>query len=623
MTQTFSMISKFFKTFECPRAPRATALFVFFLMGILGFLSLAVNAQDFDDMRQELENQRMEEQSSPYRLTGQVIGPTGPAENVTVYLEVRDVRERRPFLYLNEQTDTQGYFSFDLSSVTAFEIALEVYTVSYRYTMSRWFERIPRSELPLSATINVTPGVVVRGNIVDELGEPIEGVTLGGTDIITEETDSEGNFEIFGLNPGGHNITVQKEGYTEVTEFFQNDQPGVIEDYQIQMQSSSKFNGVVKNWKNEPVANARVVFQMPTRYKEERTSSDGEFTFIGIPTDVEAADVIVYPLDDPPTMTSIDREKIESGELELSLPQPSGLYGRIMLPNGFPAAGAQVRVSMIDETKNFFWNDKANSEGYFHLENLIPGNDYNVSIDPSIIEREFAMADLDIMEDAQGKKYGEVWQWPEGHSSDFEVEIENDTIKLIRTDSGDGGIAGEINYEATWNEDQNNFEGKMSADALGLTGKFYLRPRGYTSKDNIVGEWVIAENYDPLTICYEPRVMEVSLPKIPAEKMILAEFETAITVEGRVISEENEFSGGNAIIVLSEKGDEQTYYGEIDFDGFFEIPCVPRGLAFIYFVNNESGAIIDPQPINTESGFIEFNSDEVTEEPETFILELN
>ena len=59
-----------------------------------------------------------------------------------------------------------------------------------------------------------TPLYSISGNISDEGGAPISGVTISDGADITTTTDSDGDYTLSGLPAGAYSLTPEKSGYT-------------------------------------------------------------------------------------------------------------------------------------------------------------------------------------------------------------------------------------------------------------------------------------------------------------------------------------------------------------------------------------------------------------------------
>lgn len=562
------------------RLVSAVFLVFFSFLGVLAYSQPNFGGNSLSDSPQEntlLENEALVAEN-PYVINGTVSGPGGGAENITVFLELRYTSQRYPSVFLQAQTDAQGFFQFDLSPYNAPEYALEFYTSSYRFQMGRHFKKLRRLELPYSFNLSLPLGVVVRGSVEDEEGNPLADVVVSGTNLITVKSSKAGTFEMTGLSPNYHELNFFKEGYAEVLHVVQKPEPGVLSDVRIVLAAAGKLKGTVTDWLGRPVASAQVVYQEPNAFKETRTSNEGTYEFTGV-SRAKPAELIVTSFAAPKKQLELPLElPLDEETVDVSLDPPAYLAGKIVLEDQLPAASALI-YAYDPETNAFLGQAEANSEGEFRVGPFALGQEVMYEVRPPQLKKDLAIADMNIEQNTATKVVsGDIVRFENSFQSTFEIEMDEQTLRMTRLDSGNGGFPGKVIYNGTRATDgSGGFSGELEIPALGQKGTFELLPRGLM-QDGVSGSWVLREKFTAEQKCFSPLTGTAMLPKFPGEKYVTKALLPGETISGRAFDESGlPIQEGVVMLYNWNKNPNYREMAEIKLDGFFQFTCVPEG----------------------------------------------
>ncbi|MGF1572036.1 MAG: carboxypeptidase-like regulatory domain-containing protein [Sumerlaeia bacterium] len=511
---------------------------------------------------------------NPFVINGTITGPTGGAENITVHLELRYTSQRYPSVFLDVQTDTQGFFEFDLAPYNAPEYALEFYTSSYRFQMNRHFKKLRRLELPYSFNLSLTPGVVVRGTVVDEEGNPIPDVIITGSNILPSKSTSTGAFEATGLSPNYHELNIFKEGYAELLHVVEKPEAGILEGVTIVLTAAGKLKGTVTDWLGQPAQNAQVVYQEANAFKETRTDAEGAYQFTGVSRS-QPVELIVTSFEAPRKTISVPLEK---EEFNIALEPASFLAGRVFLENNLPASSAQIIA--YDSTTNQFLNRaEANSEGEFRLGPFTLGAPIRYEILPPKLNTNFAIADVEVRKDPDsGIITGNIVRFGNLFQSKMTITVDDESFLMERVDSGNGGLPGKILYKGKLTEGiKPLYSGELEIPALGQKGTFEFTQRSLMA-DGISGDWVLGEKFTAEQKCFSPLINEVVVPQLPGDIYVSEALIPGDTIAGQALDQQGiPIQEGIVILTNWNKNPNFREMAEIKLDGFFEFTCVPEG----------------------------------------------
>lgn len=512
------------------------------------------------------------EATSPFVVTGTISGPTGPAENITVHLEVRYTSQRYPSVFLDAQTDSQGFFQLDLGPYEAPEYALEFYTTSYRYQLSRHFKKIRRVELPYTLNMTLALGVVAQGVVVDEEGNPIADVAVSGNDLLTVKTNPKGMFEITGLATNYHALNFMKEGYSEGLFVVEKPEPGIMPGIKVVLTAAGKLTGTVTDWLGRPVVGAQVIYQEEGSFKEAQTTEAGGYEFTGVSRKKPVA--LVVQSGAGPVKTSEVPLEVESFDVQLD--GAAYVVGKVFLEEKLP--GASALIVLYDGTTNeFLGQGEANGKGEFRVGPLALGSAVRYEVKPPQLKQDFGIADVAIKKDAvSGAVTGEITRFDDSYQSTLTLLIQGETLQMTRVDSGNGGFPGEIQYQGSKQPD-GGFKGDLLIQALGQTGTFELLPRSLT-QDMISGDWVLREKFLVQKKCFSPVTGEVVLSSFPGDFYITEALVPGTTISGTALDDKGlPIQEGMVLLQKWNKNPNFREMAEIKLDGKFEFTCVPEG----------------------------------------------
>lgn len=563
---------------------------------LLAALALAatpgLRAQDLSELGRTAEEM---EEDNPFRLTGSVRGPQGPAEGVQLYLELRDMRDRRPFTTLTARTNSEGRYSFDLSRWSSVpEFGMEVVAVSPRFVQSSQILRRSRTELPAALDFDLVPGSSVRGVVVDVDGQPLEGVLIQGGSLRPSRSDERGEWEMNGLPVGPTELRFFLEGYAEGVQAVAPTQPSVLTGFRVELPSARTLGGVVVDRFGGPVPRADLSLGIAGRVRRARADAGGRFEFVGVPADLAGAEIRVQGGDFLPTTRRLTAAEIDALEAEVVLHPGVWLAGTLALPNGEPVSSSQV----VDgrEMRNA-WIAETDADGRWRLGPYPPGVEVIVTGLPPAGDSSWAIAQLLLQPaGADGVHPGRVELWPRGFSSSFRGEFRDGTATLRRRDTGAGGLSGEVVYTAEWDGESDTMAGTIRVPALEQEGEFTAR-RSFGLAGGLSGQWEIRERLGPSRLNAAPVQARVRTGIVAAERVVDLSLQQGRTLRGQAIRADGEpFIDGE--VVLSGWNNNGIYRlsAPIQAAGRFTMERVPDGL-FLLEARSRDGADMTPPAI--------------------------
>lgn len=528
---------------------------------------------------------------------GIVSGPLGPAADVEVTLEYRDMRERRPRGALSTTTDARGAFSFDLGAFDWPEYGLAFTTDARRYVPAYKLVIVPRDQMPVSVEIRLQAGAIARGTVIDTGGKPIAGVEVTGRDMPRQVSGDDGTWEMYGL-PLGTSIQLvfRKPGYGDAFLAVPTESPEILSGFEVVMESARTFSGVVTDTNGSPVPRADVVLSVGDRFVRQTTGPDGRFAIKGAPPDLEGADVSVTRSPFLPLERPLRPAETTGGDVELVMSRGIYLEGRSLLPGPVPAAGASISLHdpvTGDSTRRF----PVGASGEWRVGPLPPGVERNVVVLPPTGEGFWAVADLFVQPGARPRTAtGVVELWPRGHSSSFEIEVGEGRLVMLRDDAGVGGFAGPIHYEAPWSGPTDLVEGSVSVSSTGQSGTFRMT-RQSAPADSIVGVWELYEEFEATERHLAPAMQSVRTNAIPAAMTMQLDLDQGHRLEGQVLqSDGTPFTDGTVVLLGWQGIRTYTATAVIGAGGRFAFESVPHGVFYLTAVNKEGTRNAPPIP---------------------------
>ncbi len=211
--------------------------------------------------------------------------------------------------------------------------------------------RAPATGDPTEVRIELTAGFGVVGIVVDENGEPVEGVELvsssGGTSgaypFLQQATSgADGRFRFGQLGQGYHTIMTQREGYPTLSRRFQVPQTREI---QIQLVKGGTVSGVLSEKDGSPITSARIVIQSGDSAGTARGAAEAT-------TDAQGAFEIALAVPGPISIATIvhaDWGRRESSRGDVVLPQKAIEAGKVLEWNIELESGVRARGVIVEK----------------------------------------------------------------------------------------------------------------------------------------------------------------------------------------------------------------------------------------------------------------------------------
>ena len=276
-------------------------------------------------------------------------------------------------------------------------------------------------------TVQLAPGGSIHGVVADAQGEPLadvevrargkgrEGISifLNGEEGPRAFTAADGSFALEDLAPGVPlDLTATHPGYAPGTA------PGVAvpseAPVRIVLQPTSRVAGRVTGPDGKPLAGAAVVLEelsrgvvlmreMARRAAHQGVTDDaGGFAF----ADVAPGPVLLSAEALRHQRQELKGLEVKPGQdlsgIEIVLPAAAAVEGKVLLPDGRPAEGAEVTVAEPASHGAFFVlspRASADDTGHYRLEGIAPG--------PHTLEAQLdgyrrAVRDVDLKEETRG-----------------------------------------------------------------------------------------------------------------------------------------------------------------------------------------------------------------------------
>ncbi len=250
-------------------------------------------------------------------------------------------------------------------------------------------------------TVQLAPGATVRGVVVDAQGEPVAEAEvlaqgggraeiarfLNGLEGPSAVTAGDGSFALEDLAPGAPlDLIAIHPGYAP------GEAPGVAvpsaAPVRIVLQPTSRVSGRVTGSDGKPVAGANVGLDESSRGSAQRlweislrashkavTDDAGSFSFEGVSPGPIAL-VADAPRHQVQALTGLE---VKPGQdlsgVEIVLPAAAAVEGRVLLPDGRPAEGAEVTVAEPARNGAFSASPsgRADDTGHYRIERVSPG----------------------------------------------------------------------------------------------------------------------------------------------------------------------------------------------------------------------------------------------------------
>ncbi len=552
---------------------------------------------------------------NPIRVTGTVRGPAGAAEGVQIMLELSDMRIRRQVAFLQARTDTEGFFEFDLSAHDMPRYGMQFNTVSIRFIETRKIVVRERTEFPVHIELEVQPGTVARGKVTDDQGNPIEDVTILAPGVRTQKSDRDGEWEAFGLFPGGTTLLFRKEGFSEQQLNVQSTGPEVLEGFTVVMPSATVFEAGVVDTFGSPVEYPVVYLQADDRYLMETGNKEGEVVFRGVPEKLDDVSLMAMAAGYLPTNHELTAEERDGFSATIEMRHGVFVEGIARLPAGSVAPGS---IIVAGETfNNTVPQTVAGSGGEWRLGPFEPASEILLTILPPSPEPTWGIADLILRETGGGKYEGGVEMWPKGFSSDFTASFDGKTITMDRLDAGTGGFSGPVRYSASWDGQANRIEGSLQVVGFDQAGTFTMDRRFVT--EGLGGEWELREEVAASGLNVAPRVTHFKTAILPVTMSMELSLDEGLSLSG-VVQREDGTPFIDGTVQFSDWENSSVYrpVAEIGAGGRFELHRLPAGTFRLHAQSGNGERFAEPRLVRggiegvilKEGGEIEDDLDE-------------
>ncbi len=529
-------------------------------------------------------------EASPPAATGRVLTEEGtPADQVTVYLEITDMRIRRPIDRLETRTDLTGRFSFDLSDHRAVpRLGLEFSTSSPRFQDHYRIVQVDQEELPLEVELTLRLGTVVRGRIIDGKGDPLEGVEVSARGARPVYTEADGAFELVGLAaPTRNEVVAFLEGYSTGVLPIRSDEPAILDDLTITLLSSANLSGRVFSPRGTPVGAGVATLKFAGLFRQTPVRNDGTFLFEDVPLSLENPVLLLSAEGYREVERPLTSDELATMEVEIHLDWPLALAGNVSTPEGTPAVGATVLL-LEAERDRVQERLAVDTEGRWKSRPVAIGETVRLLVMPGGAQARSGAGELQISRgDAADSWTGTVDPWPDGFRSSFTISARGDEFRMERRDEGPGGLPGTILYEGTLADDRGEASGTITASATGATGEFRLRK--YTRNGQLEGQWDLRERLDAGTPPHSPAISTIPLAPFPGTQHVDLALGRARVLAGMVLNEEGRPLPAGTVRVI-RWADTQLFQtsAPVEAGGGFRLEGLPEGV-FQLAVYDERG----------------------------------
>jgi RNA polymerase sigma-70 factor (ECF subfamily) len=298
------------------------------------------------------------------------------------------------------------------------------------------------------ADFELLPSRTARGRIVSRSGEPLSGIYVAAVasrfdhelkisrgDCPSARTDDDGRFAIADLRPDSpHALFLRKEGFaTTIVDLGEKESAGSVVDVgDVVLPRMSSLSGGIVGADGAGIADAGIEVQIErpgaavdlTAIAMQQTSSgpDGRFRVVDLAAGKYRLRIYRTGL---PTIERLEVE-LKEGEARRDFTIRMGgtlrIAGRVLDPDGAPAAGARVYVRGGNLSPSSRHDAVADSGGAFVFAGLEAG-EYAVSVEPEFIR--------------QGETQNE---WIGSRTETVRAGAEDVVLQLQRRDSIEGRI---------------------------------------------------------------------------------------------------------------------------------------------------------------------------------------
>ncbi len=307
---------------------------------------------------------------------------------------------------LGESSGSDGFFQFH--GVLPF---LDYVTVSAPRYITRLVHPDLHRSLPLEVSLK-RGGKTVRGRVIDEQGNPVEGALVGSWSWAVrwgwdDVTDGKGQFLLAGIPASVTNfyMTVQHMNYVPLNWFTQEIGNGEVKELNFKMQRGAVVTGrVMAQTDRRLLSGVRVAWgegrDRCSAFPDVFTDVDGNYLL----TDVPPGPTNVFAVSDEfaPVMRPINAGLGYTVEVNFGLEPGQDIAGRVVSPNGKPISGATVFVDDWSGVRTLEREAVTDANGRFVLHQMPP-----TAITLGAVTDDLSMSGIEVV---SGNQYDVVLQ---------------------------------------------------------------------------------------------------------------------------------------------------------------------------------------------------------------------
>ncbi|MCC7391502.1 carboxypeptidase regulatory-like domain-containing protein [Candidatus Sumerlaeota bacterium] len=416
-----------------------------------------------------------------------------PASDVTVLLEIQDMRSRRRIGNEATKTAADGAFEFNLDKYSDVpRLGLMFTTLSRHHQGVTKISIVTHDQFPLNIDLELREGSVARGRVVDDAEKPVADAQVSAGDARAVKTDSDGNFELLGLPLAGRFLAVAaKKGYSDGSAEFSIDPDRETDGIVVRLNASAKLTGRALTPDDKPIDSGEVTVYVGTLYQRTRLKQDGTFEFVALPVNLDELTILFRTDRFLPVERKFTDEEKASRNVTLKVEWPLHFAGTVRDPEGKPRPGAGIIVG--DNVKQRAIRFNADDKGEWKAGPFPMGEQMTFTATGANPSAHRASGELQFtVEEKPDEWKAQVKPWPNGCESTFSATVRGLEITMTRTDVGPGALPGTVSYTGTIDADLKAMKGTLFVPATGAKGEFTAT--AYNPSDSLRGVWDLRES---------------------------------------------------------------------------------------------------------------------------------
>ncbi|MEM8962789.1 MAG: carboxypeptidase-like regulatory domain-containing protein [Acidobacteriota bacterium] len=343
-----------------------------------GYAPITVRGLEVDDAR--LTDLGVVTLSPGVRITGRVVDDTGlPVPGAVVYgnQDLLSVSGRVDSAPAEATSDDAGQFvvaDLEPGRTHWFSVKAEGFTDTMLTGL------VPPLDEPVLVTLDRLGGL--RGQVLDDAGEPVTGYTVSARREVeanerVEVDDPEGRYQLSGLTPGSHRVSVQAEGFLDAVLTDVVVQTGVVTaDVDLTLRRGAVVVGRVTDEAEKPIAGARVGVEITDAIRATWgggsaaiTDDEGNYRLDGVEPGRRMLNV--FAMRYLSSRHELEVQVDEDNVLDVELRRGFTLAGRVLEADGTPATGARVDLAPPGDRHGTV--ERTDDDGRFRAVNLAAG----------------------------------------------------------------------------------------------------------------------------------------------------------------------------------------------------------------------------------------------------------